>query len=370
MEKIWKIVLISSAGVLILMLTLCLLVHFVPEPPVTKMKSARAALSEARKNRADSYSRKLYIEAKSYYDSAMISWKNENSKYIYSRDYSKVAKYAELSAKMAKQASENSRTNTSDLSIRLKKKIKSINDLITEITEKFTHYPLTQEVRNNISKGMFLLKESELDFKDGKYLQSEKKINESEKLLNSSFEYANSNLKSYFRSYPEWKRLIDSTIKVSRVTRDYTILVDKFSRKVFVYLNGEIKFEYSAELGKNWVGDKRVRGDKATPEGMYRITKKFKRDSTKYYKALLLDYPNEEDTALFEAAKAKGTLPRSADIGGLIEIHGNGGKGTDWTNGCIALTDREMDSIFKIAKVGTPVTIVGSRYSLNHILNR
>ncbi|MCU0472566.1 MAG: L,D-transpeptidase family protein [Bacteroidales bacterium] len=370
MEKIWKIVLISSGGVIVIMLTLFLMVHYVPEPPVAKVESARTALSEAWKNRADSYSMKLFKEAKEYYDSAMVSWKQENNKYIYSRDYSKVVKYADLAVKRAIQASENSKSTTSDLSVNLQRRIKSTKNLITEITGKFTHYPLTQEVRNNISKGMLLLKESELAFNDGRYLQAEKKINESEELLKSSYEYANSNLKSYFRSYPEWKTLIDSTIAVSKTTRDYTILIDKFSRKVFVYLEGEIKFEYSAELGKNWAGDKQVRGDKATPEGMYRIAKKFKSDSTKYYKALLLDYPNDEDTALFEAAIAKGTLPRSAKIGGLIEIHGNGGKGTDWTNGCIALTDREMDSIFKIVKVGTPVTIVGSMYDLKHVLKR
>ena len=51
------------------------------------------------------------------------------------------------------------------------------------------------------------------------------------------------------------------------------------------------KWEFDAELGTNWVGDKRVKGDKATPEGMYKITKKFDGRKTKYYKALLLDYP-------------------------------------------------------------------------------
>ncbi|MDQ1296128.1 MAG: hypothetical protein QG611_106, partial [Bacteroidota bacterium] len=282
MDKIWKIVLISSAGVIVVMLTLVVMVHYVPEPPVTAVESARAALSEAGTNRAGSYSIELYREAIEYYDSAMISWKHENRKYIYSRDYSKVVKFADLAEKRATQASENSRNNASDLRIELQKRIRLLKDLISEITDKFTHYPLTQEVRNNISKGMFLLRESELAYNDGKYLQAEKKVNESEKLLTSSYEYANSNLKSYFRSYPEWKRLIDSTIAVSKATRDYTILVDKFSRKVIVYLDGEIKFEYSAELGKNWVGDKKVKGDKATPEGMYRIAKKFKSDSTKY----------------------------------------------------------------------------------------
>ena len=54
----------------------------------------------------------------------------------------------------------------------------------------------------------------------------------------------------------------------------------------------------------------------------------------------------------------------------MIEIHGNGGKGIDWTEGCVALTDKEMDVVFKIAKVGTPVTIVGSMVELENIVNR
>lgn len=353
-----------------LVFSLFLMIHNVPVPPAGKVESAGFALSQAWKNKADTYSSDLYRDAKAYYDSAMISWKNENQRFIYSRNYSNVVKYADLAVKTAGEASESSKSNTSDLKSAIQGKISLMKNLVIEITDKFTFYPLTQEVRNQISRGEFLLKESELAFIDGRYLQAENKINESEKLLTSSYEYATSNLKSYFKSYPQWKKMIDSTIAVSKATRDYTILIDKFSRKVFVYLDGEIKFEYSAELGKNWVGDKRVKGDKATPEGIYRITKKFKSDSTKYYKALLLDYPNEEDTAFFEAAIEKGLLPRSAKIGGMIEIHGNGGKGTDWTNGCIALTDREMDSIFKIVKVGTPVTIVGSMFDLKHVFKR
>jgi len=355
---------------MVLVFTLFLLIHHVPAPPTGKIEYASVSLSKAWKNKADTYSVKLYNDAKTYYDSALTCWKNENKKFIYSRNYSIVVKYADLAVKTAGEASENSKNLSSDLETTIQEKISLMNRLVIEITDKFTFYPLTQEVRNHISKGKFLLKESELSFKEGKYLQAKRNIDESEKLLTSSYDYATSDLKSYFKSYPHWKKMIDSTIAVSKETSDYTILVDKFSRKVFVYLDGEIKFQYTAELGKNWVGDKLVRGDKATPEGVYRITRKFKSDSTKYYKALLLDYPNDEDSTLFEAAIAKGILPRSAKIGGMIEIHGNGGKGTDWTNGCIALTDREMDSIFKIAKIGTPVTIVGSMYDLKHVYKR
>jgi hypothetical protein len=52
-----------------------------------------------------------------------------------------------------------------------------------------------------------------------------------------------------------------------------------------------------------------------------------------------------------------------------IEIHGGGGKGVDWTEGCIALTNSEIDLVFSIAKVGTPVTIVGSIKDISQILD-
>jgi murein L,D-transpeptidase YafK len=108
----------------------------------------------------------------------------------------------------------------------------------------------------------------------------------------------------------------------------------------------------------------------ATPEGMYKVTRKLEGSKTKYYKALLLDYPNEEDKARFREEIENGSLPRNAKIGGLIEIHGDGGKGIDWTEGCVALTNKEMDIVYRLAKVGTPVTIVGSIVDLHNVATR
>jgi lipoprotein-anchoring transpeptidase ErfK/SrfK len=70
----------------------------------------------------------------------------------------------------------------------------------------------------------------------------------------------------------------------------------------------------------------------------------------------------------FKADISKGTLPVSSKIGGGIEIHGGGGKGVDWTEGCIALTNSEIEIIFNLAKVGTPVTIVGSMKNIGEFL--
>ena len=351
-------------------LIILLLVRFTPQPPIGEIEYAREILSKADKNSAGTYSNKLFTEAKVLYDSAMGTWRKENKRFIYFRDYDEVARFAELSAKKAGQAMENSKTSSSNLKIKLKHKIDSLNNLIVELDKLFTTYPLSAEIRSRISRGKLLLKESEIAYKKGQYQHANRKMTDSEYLLASSFENATTNLREYFKSFPVWKKWADRTIKESRQNSSYSIIVDKFSRKCFVYLNGVKKYEYNVELGRNWVGDKRVKEDKATPEGMYKIVKKFENSKTKYYKALLLDYPNDTDREEFRQEIANGTLPASAKIGGLIEIHGSGGRGIDWTEGCVALTDSEMDVIFKIAKVGTPVTIVGSLADLQGILER
>ncbi len=370
MRKVWRDVLIFSAIAVSIPLVILLLIRFTPQPPTGEMEHARETLSKAGKNKADTYSKKLFTEAKIFYDSAMVNWEKENYRFLYFRHYDRVVMFANLSVKKANLADDNSVSSSSNLKIKLLQKIESLNDLITQIDKLFTTYPLTSEVRNRISKGKILLIEAEIIYNKGQYLQANRKITDSEYLLTGSYENASANLKNYFKSFSVWKKWVDITLNNSKKSLDYSIIIDKFSRKCFIYLNGTRKYEFEAELGKNWVGDKRVKGDMATPEGMYKITKKFDGGKTKYYKALLLDYPNDEDKAKFRSEIEHGSLPASAKIGGLIEIHGNGGKGIDWTEGCIALTDSEMDVVFKIVRVGTPVTIIGSMVDLKDVVDK
>jgi L,D-peptidoglycan transpeptidase YkuD (ErfK/YbiS/YcfS/YnhG family) len=369
LKKVWKRVIIFIVILALIPLAVILLVKFTPKPPEEKVEYARIALSKAVSSNADTYSKNLYHEAKAFYDSAMINWQKENKRFIYFRNYEKVASFAELSARKAEQAAKISRNNVSDLDIILKQKINSLNDIIEQIDKTFTSYPLSTETWSRISKGKMLLKESEVAYKKGQFAQAKIKITDSELLLTDSYKKATTHLKDYFNSYPVWKKWVDRTIAESRQNQSYSIIIDKYSRKCLVYYGGVKKYEYHVELGKNWVGDKRVKGDKATPEGMYRIIKKFSSNKTKYHKALLIDYPNEADKEEFKQEIAKGTLPRNAKIGNLIEIHGDGGRGIDWTGGCVALTDSDIDAVFKIAKEGTPVTIVGSTVNLDKLLD-
>jgi hypothetical protein len=344
-----------------------LLVRQIPEPPAAEMQFARNALAEAREKNAASYSPVNFRLATSHYDSAMVHWSRQNERFILIRDYSEVIRFAGLSSGYSMSAAEHSSKSTKTLKSQLEIKIAELSSLVSRLNSHFSRYPLPSEIRNRISRGKLLLSESIVAFNKGSYLQANRKITDAGLLLGDSMEYATNSMKEYFSSYPQWKSWMDKTIAESKQKRIAVIIVDKYAGKCYLYQNGIRKAEYDAELGKSWIGDKRQKGDKTTPEGMYRITKKLEGGATKYYKALLINYPNDDDKKRFDEAVKSGILPASARIGGLIEIHGHGGKGDDWTEGCVALADSDMDKLFKLVKVGTPVTIIGSADDLKTI---
>jgi L,D-peptidoglycan transpeptidase YkuD (ErfK/YbiS/YcfS/YnhG family) len=157
-----------------------------------------------------------------------------------------------------------------------------------------------------------------------------------------------------------WRRQAADTVAQSRRTGESAIVIDKLQRRLTVYRSGLETADFEVELGSGGLQPKRRAGDRATPEGRYRITDKKSGTATRYHLALLIDYPNAEDRRRFERSVKAGEIPRGAGPGGLIEIHGGGGSGRDWTDGCVALTDRDMDRLFSLVRVGTPVTIVGA----------
>jgi murein L,D-transpeptidase YafK len=115
-------------------------------------------------------------------------------------------------------------------------------------------------------------------------------------------------------------------------------------------------------FGNNDLGDKRMQGDRETPEGTFHIIAK--RDDKRWNKFMLLDYPTGADEARFRAMKARGRIPSSARIGGGIGIHGvrPGVQSAidlkiNWTNGCIGMKNADVDELFRIVAVGTPVVI-------------
>lgn len=157
-----------------------------------------------------------------------------------------------------------------------------------------------------------------------------------------------------------WQHWVDETIGGTR-GGGTAIVVEKARRRLLMVRNGKVAAEYRAELGRNGLLDKLHAGDGATPEGRYRITAKKDTGHSRFHRALVINYPNSEDLNEFSQARRRGAIPRGVrGPGSMIEIHGNGGKGTNWTDGCVALRDSDIDKMFASVGVGTPVTIVGS----------
>lgn len=167
-------------------------------------------------------------------------------------------------------------------------------------------------------------------------------------------------LEEYFSSWPHWNKIVEEAVSASARQGSTVIIVDKLAHQLRVYKNGKVSAEFPVEFGPNWMGQKLHKGDQATPEGVYQVTQKKDRRHTIYYKALLINYPNSEDRVRYRKNIDAGRFSHKLEIGGSIEIHGHGGRGVDWTNGCVALANKDMDVIFSQAGEKTPVVIVGS----------
>ena len=148
--------------------------------------------------------------------------------------------------------------------------------------------------------------------------------------------------------YPE-KRL-PATTKINK------LVVFKSKRKLLAYSNKEIVKEYVISLGGNPKGHKQFEGDNKTPEGIYFISGKAPHHI--FHKYLHVSYPNAADIRF---AKKSGKSP-----GGQILIHGLNKKFSflkkfhrwyDWTRGCIAVTDAEIDELYSAVEVGSKIEI-------------
>ncbi len=130
------------------------------------------------------------------------------------------------------------------------------------------------------------------------------------------------------------------------------VVVKKADRKLYLVSGKTVVRRYDINLGPRPVGHKQFEGDGKTPEGLYFIDRKNPRSS--YHLSLGISYPSARDIAY---AAQMGLRP-----GGDIMIHGLGPTGrklnrADWTAGCIAVSDEEIEEIFAILNPGVPVFI-------------
>ena len=134
------------------------------------------------------------------------------------------------------------------------------------------------------------------------------------------------------------------------------VLVVKSESRLYLLRNERPFASFHVTFGGNPKGHKQQLGDQRTPEGKYTLG--YKNANSAFYKSIHISYPNAEDRA---RASKRGVSP-----GGEIMIHGQpNGWGSfgwaiqlfNWTDGCIALTDRDMDRVWAAVETGTPIEI-------------
>ncbi|OGW22088.1 MAG: hypothetical protein A2X55_08470 [Nitrospirae bacterium GWB2_47_37] len=134
------------------------------------------------------------------------------------------------------------------------------------------------------------------------------------------------------------------------------VVVIKSKRVLILLKDGEIIKSYKVSLGKNPVGPKAQGGDRKTPEGSYVLDSK--KANSKFYLAIHISYPNKSD--ILNAQKLGVSPGNSIAIHGLpkdFEDIDKFQRRLDWTDGCIALTNAEMDEIWQLVSEGTPIEI-------------
>ncbi len=145
--------------------------------------------------------------------------------------------------------------------------------------------------------------------------------------------------------------------------------VYKEKRRLYIVQDQVLVRDYPVGLGFCPNGDKEAEGDGRTPEGRFSIC--MKNSSSRFFKSLGLSYPDKKhaERAFFAgvitpaefrdillAFESKAIPPQNTVLGGKIFIHG-GGAHRDWTDGCVALYNSDMEELFQIAAVGAPVSI-------------
>ena len=132
------------------------------------------------------------------------------------------------------------------------------------------------------------------------------------------------------------------------------IVVNKSQRQMLFFSGSSVIAAYDEGLGNQPVGHKQFSGDGKTPEGLYYIDRR--NPDSKYHLSLGISYPNPQDAGC--------ALTQGQDPGGDIFIHGWGPEGRalaphkrDWTAGCIAVNDDQIEDIYAMVRDGTPILI-------------
>lgn len=325
-------------------------------PPTILMETARKAISATHTVDAGEWAPEHVKAAQESLLAASREIDRENVRFFVIRDYDAARTGALAADRIARETIGISLARRDSVRKEALDGIKESGEMLAETRDMLEYVPVDRISRGKMVRLDMARVQAKKAVEEGLYRKAIE-LNEDVIAGTEGIKVAVTILLDRYHD-PIWKKWARDTIEWSRQNRAYAILVRKLEHRCDVYFAGQLKTSYSAELGLRWMGQKMRSGDHVTPEGRYKVINK--KNGSRYHRALEINYPNSEDEVRFRLGKKTGSIPRHASIGGLIEIHGHGGRGKDWTQGCVALTNGNMDKLFAMVNVGTPVTIVGS----------
>jgi lipoprotein-anchoring transpeptidase ErfK/SrfK len=331
-------------------------------PPRYTMESARRALDEARRAEEGRWAPEAIQLAESAMRVALVEHRRQQSRFFLRRDFHAARVAMSLAESKAHSAAEEAIRTREEARRRAAESMQEAEEALAAAGTFAGSMHLGAQPRTMLQRGRYALAEARVRHRDGDFLTADARAQEATTLAERIQQLGASKAARYTdpSMMRKWRRWVEETIAWSRNSGQLAIIVFKENHRVVLYAGGRPVKAYRGDMGYNASDTKLLSGDGATPEGRYQVTAKKGVGKSTYHKALALNYPNEEDVARFESAQRSGRVPRWARIGGQIEIHGEGGLGKDWTRGCVALSNRDIDDLFDRVAVGTPVTIVGT----------
>lgn len=325
-------------------------------PPTQLSQVAWDALQESERQGAAMSAPEVWEQAQARYDSAWLIIETQNRLWFFERDYALAESLLIRAGITARDAVKSGEVNRAQQKLSLAETIDSLSKTIAAhkagINGHLARIPLRQtmtEAEMQVDALKHAYEAGDIDRALAAVAPAQVALREFEERLDHDWVDP--------VELPGWNRMVRETVSWSKQNGSTALVVVKMDRRAYLLKGGRIIEEFPVEFGYRAWAQKMRSGDGATPEGIYQVTKWRDRD-TQYYKALNINYPNEQDKKRFAANKKAGKIPRNARIGGLIEVHGEGGKGEDWTEGCVALSNKDMDRLMAKMSVGDRVTIV------------
>lgn len=167
-----------------------------------------------------------------------------------------------------------------------------------------------------------------------------------------------------------WLSLLILLPSTAQARPPHLLRISKAERKLELLVGGEVVRTFKIGLGGAPNGDKEVQGDLRTPEGEFYVA--WRNPNSSFHRFLGLSYPMPRhaengytlgriDRAvrdeILKAVEKKGRPPQYTALGGLVGIHG-GGSSADWTLGCIAITDQEIEWLYSRVREGDPIIVL------------